>query len=150
MSGYPPLGGAGGSGGTSSTVSSIAEDMFFLSTSARDIFTNGHPDRLVQGVACAVGTGSQYEYFQWDAANGIWRDANLIYQGQKGQKGQKDQKINKSGRISTQAKRCIIGKLGEEVLLPPSGLLHQEYLKLINIPVNTIFNSDTCHAFSYK
>ena len=95
MSGYLPLGGAGGGGSSSvSTVSAIAEDMFFTTTSGRDTWTSGNPDRLYSGVACAVGSGSTYDYYMWDVQAGTWRDANLIYQGKRGEKGESGDAAN--------------------------------------------------------
>ncbi|MAW08492.1 MAG: hypothetical protein CME61_09480 [Halobacteriovoraceae bacterium] len=84
------IGSTGGGGGSRSvsTVSAIATDMFFGSNSARDIWTSGNPDRLVQGIACAVGSGSTYSYYMWDQQAGQWRDADLIYQGPQGEKGE--------------------------------------------------------------
>ncbi|CAH9015646.1 hypothetical protein VP150E351_P0039 [Vibrio phage 150E35-1] len=77
--------GNGGSGGTGA--GSIADDMYFPTLAARDTFTTDNPDRMYQGVACAVVAGSSYDYYQWDDKSSQWRDANLIFQGKDGKTG---------------------------------------------------------------
>lgn len=80
------LGGNGGIGSTGGA--SIAEDMFFANTAARDTWTGANPTRLTQGVCCAVDDGAGgYDYFQWDESGAQWNDANLIFQGRTGPKG---------------------------------------------------------------
>lgn len=76
------LGGSGGGG------ASIAEDMYFSTTAERDTFTSNKPERIKQGVTCAVTNGPNYDYYQWDDSSSTWRDANLIFQGRKGATGQ--------------------------------------------------------------
>ena len=73
--------GKGGAG------ASIAEDMYFASTAERDQFTTDNPSRIFQGVTCAIGNTSAYEYYQYDMTNTQWRDANLIFQGKQGEQG---------------------------------------------------------------
>ena len=87
-------GGGGGAGG------SIAKDMFFASVIIRDTFTNDNPSRIYQGVACAVGSGSSYDYYQWDASGTGWRDANQIYQGKDGEPGDPSSLIDDSASAS--------------------------------------------------
>jgi len=89
-SGISPFTGAtgSGSGNNVSIVSAVAEDMFFDNLSARDTWTSGHPERLSQGVTCAVGT-TAYNYYMWSVSDASWHDADLIYQGEKGEKGEK-------------------------------------------------------------
>lgn len=77
------IGHHGGGGGGAS----IAEDMYFANTAARDTFTTANPNRLFQGVTCAVTNGDKYDYYQWDAADKKWLEANLIFQGKKGDPG---------------------------------------------------------------
>lgn len=78
-------GGVGGSGGTGA--GSIAKDMYFPDTATRDQFTTDNPDRIYQGVTCAVVNGTSYDYYQYDTTASVWRDANLIFQGKDGTKG---------------------------------------------------------------
>ena len=42
--------------GGSNSAGSIALDMYFSSTTARDAWTVANPGRLFQGVTCAVGS----------------------------------------------------------------------------------------------
>jgi hypothetical protein len=75
-----------GSGGGSGSGGSIARDMYFTSVSQRNTFTNNNPNRIFQGVTCAVEAGGpDYDYYQWDGNQ--WRTANLIYQGRQGLTG---------------------------------------------------------------
>ena len=68
---------------SSASIGSIADDMYFASTADRDTFTAANPNRLYQGVTCAVGT-TTYDYYQWNDVTKDWAKANLIFQGQKG------------------------------------------------------------------
>ncbi|AUR87524.1 hypothetical protein NVP1101O_113 [Vibrio phage 1.101.O._10N.261.45.C6] len=76
----------GGKGGSSGGAS-IAEDMYFATTTARDDFTTANTNRIYQGVTCAVENGAAYDYYQYDETGTLWRDANLIFQGRKGVDG---------------------------------------------------------------
>ena len=78
-------GGVGGSGGTGA--GSIAKDMYFPDTATRDQFTTDNPERIYQGVTCAVTNGSAYDYYQWSESEDAWKDANLIFQGKDGNDG---------------------------------------------------------------
>tara|TARA_R110002020_G_scaffold375177_1_gene586399 strand:- start:3124 stop:3588 length:465 start_codon:yes stop_codon:yes gene_type:complete len=80
--GYNGSYGGGGSGG-----GSIAKDMYFADITARDISTTNNPDRIKQGIVCAVTNGTEYDYYQWDNIGSQWREANGIYQGKTGEKG---------------------------------------------------------------
>ena len=77
----------GGSGSGSTGAGSIAKDMYFATIAARDQFTIDNPDRIFQGVTCAVVNGTSYDYFQYDDTAKDWRDANLIFQGKQGDNG---------------------------------------------------------------
>ena len=74
-----------GNGGTSGA--SIADDMYFDTTAERDTFTTNNPDRLFEGVTCAVKNGANFDYYQYDTSSSTWLKANLIFQGEKGEKG---------------------------------------------------------------
>lgn len=94
----------GGSGGSSGGAGgSIAGDMFFASNAARDTWTTSNAARLVQGITCAVGSGTTYNYFQWDKVASQWRSANLIFQGSKGDKGDTGSKGDKGDTGETGA-----------------------------------------------
>jgi len=88
--------GSSGSGGGVGT--SIAEDMFFFNVAARDDFTANNPNRLYEGVTCAVSNGAEYNYFMWEESTfpGNWKEANLLYQGKKGDRGEKGDHIASS------------------------------------------------------
>ena len=62
-------GGTGSGGGGAS----IAQDMYFTTTSERDQFTTDNPSRIFQGVTCAIENASAYDYYQYDmlAPNGV-------------------------------------------------------------------------------
>ena len=77
----------GGSGSGSTGAGSIAKDMYFATIAARDQFTTDNPNRIFQGVTCAVVNGTSYDYFQYDDTTKDWRDANLIFQGKQGDAG---------------------------------------------------------------
>jgi hypothetical protein len=115
MAGYPNTGNGGGSG----SGASIAEDMYFATTAERDTFTSNNPDRLKQGVTCAVENLATYDYFQWDEAASQWRDANLIFQGKKGDKGDKgtDGAKGETVKISAVANEVTDRKLSTTVSL---------------------------------
>ena len=50
--------GSGGVGSGGTGAGSIAEDMYFPTTIARDDFTTSNPNRIYQGVTCAVENGA--------------------------------------------------------------------------------------------
>ena len=84
--------GSSGTGGAS-----IADDMYFASTNERDTFTTDNPDRIFQGVTCAVTNGSNLDYYQYNVST--WEKANLIFQGEKGEKGDAGGGLVKVGYI---------------------------------------------------
>jgi len=66
----------------------IAEDMYFSSVVFRDAWTTSNPNRLYQGVVCAVGDEiSGFEFYMWDSSSSTWVTSDVILQGPKGDKG---------------------------------------------------------------
>ena len=116
MSGIIPIDGFGG-GGVGGGGASIAKDMFFSSISERDTFTTNNPSRIYQGVACAVGSGPSYDYYQWDDVGSQWRDANLIYQGGRGDPGTPGEKGDTVKITSVDNELDADGKLKTTVAL---------------------------------
>lgn len=83
-----PMGRGSGLGGAVGGGASVAEDMFFASIAERDTFTANNPDRIEQGVTCAVDNGaSGYDYYQWSTGSSAWQAANLIFRGPQGLPG---------------------------------------------------------------
>ena len=91
-----------GNGGTNGA--SIAEDMYFDTTAERDTFTTDNPDRIFEGVTCAVKNGSNFDYYQYDTSSSSWLKANLIFQGEKGEKGDAGGGLIKVGFTDNPAK----------------------------------------------
>lgn len=116
MSGYPPIGGAGGSNQVS-TVAAIDEDMFFSTIEGRDIWTQGHPEALYNGIACAVGSSPVFDYYMWDKAAGTWRAANLIYQGDKGDRGEKGERGEGGNPVVSQSLQMSSKTLEQKTIL---------------------------------
>ena len=106
--------GTGGSGGGTGA-GSIAEDMYFETIAERDAFTINNPDRIFQGVTCAVGNAPVYDYYQYDNVNFEWREANLIFQGRRGEAGT-------NGTNGTDGKDGVVQELqaGENVTIDSS------------------------------
>ncbi|CAH9011617.1 hypothetical protein VP121E341_P0016 [Vibrio phage 121E34-1] len=63
--------------------------MYFSSNLERDEFTENNPERIYQGVTCAVESADKYVFFMWDSAGEGWLEADKIYQGQEGEPGKK-------------------------------------------------------------
>lgn len=83
MAGVLGRGGTSGSGNGAS----IQDDFYFSDTTERDAFTTANPDRLFDGVICAVGSVGTYSYFEWNATLSQWFATVRLAQGPTGAQG---------------------------------------------------------------